>query len=235
MPGASRIWRVVGCLLLAASGLLMIAASRERWWPACRLGDFESSRCLKMQDHRYDFLPPMDPWSPIGEAATLAGVSLVLLGVVAGGLPLLLPVARHRRLVAALQVVVAVGLATVGLAAVASAAAGRPSWESLAAPAGLVWVLVWPVTVILTTAWSSRVAVRPRLGLLGAGLLVGSSPLPQLFFAPLFVSYLSHDTSPWGEAVGGAFLVCAAVVLWLATAPVETKDGPPLSTVGVAP
>ena len=64
---------------MGASGALMYTASWQRWAGACRWGDAESNRCLSRQDHLYDFVAPTGPWEPVGDAAQLAGWSLLFL------------------------------------------------------------------------------------------------------------------------------------------------------------
>ena len=42
--------------LLAGAGVLRVAAAAQRWWPACKPGDFDADACIKVQDHLYDYL-----------------------------------------------------------------------------------------------------------------------------------------------------------------------------------
>ncbi|WP_166392045.1 hypothetical protein [Nocardioides ochotonae] len=73
--------RAVVSLLLAVSGLLAVAGARERWWPACRPGDFDTPRCLALQDDRYDFTAMPESWVPVGQAAELAGAAYAALAL----------------------------------------------------------------------------------------------------------------------------------------------------------
>ena len=63
-------------VVLGASGVLLIAASWQRWAGSCDGAD----ECLLRQDHLYDFLPPAEPWQQAGSAAQLGGLALLILG-----------------------------------------------------------------------------------------------------------------------------------------------------------
>lgn len=39
-------------------------------------------------------------------------------------------------------------------------------------------------------------------------------PFGELLLAPMLLGYVSHDTTPWAEAVSGLFLMAAAVFVW---------------------
>ncbi len=57
-------------------------------------------------------------------------------------------------------------------------------------------------------------------------VLVGTTPVPQVFFAVGILGYASYDTSPWSEATLGVLLLVAAVALWpAALGPVEEARG----------
>ena len=43
------VLRAVASLLLLASAGSFVAASAQRWWPACRRGAFDSEACLRLQ------------------------------------------------------------------------------------------------------------------------------------------------------------------------------------------
>ena len=83
-----RILRVWVATTLMASGGLLYAASWQRWAGACPWrGDQETQKCETRMDHLYDFLPPLEPWMPVGVAAQLAGASLLVLAVAVLALP----------------------------------------------------------------------------------------------------------------------------------------------------
>src|SRR5688572_32324946 len=95
----------------------MYAASWQRWAGACPWGDVDGALCTIRQDHLYDFVVPTAPWEPVGDAAQLAGWSLLVLALAY----VLLPWAPHRppagrrlrsALVGAVLALGAVGVAT---------------------------------------------------------------------------------------------------------------------------
>ncbi|MDD9204850.1 hypothetical protein PU560_00055, partial [Georgenia sp. 10Sc9-8] len=47
----------------------------------CFVDGMESDRCQLIQDHRYDYELPAEPWVPIHGAAQLEGVSYLALGL----------------------------------------------------------------------------------------------------------------------------------------------------------
>ena len=71
--------------LLAGSGIASIAAARERWWPACPWGEFDSTQCLIVQDDSYGSLAR--PWLETGYTAELQALSIALLGLAIAFLP----------------------------------------------------------------------------------------------------------------------------------------------------
>ena len=78
----------LGAVLLVAAGAAWFWAAVQRWWPECRLGDYESMPCLRRQDHEVDYFLPTEPWIPIGSTALLAGLGCLL---AAAGLLLVVP------------------------------------------------------------------------------------------------------------------------------------------------
>lgn len=214
--------------LLAASGLLSIAAARERWWPACPWGGFEAPDCLRVQSHAYDYELVSDPWIEIGRAAEFQAVALALLAAAV----VLLPWLWLNRPVALIQLVT--GATTASMLALAGA-----TWVSAARGhavelpyvgqvAGWTWLLVWPLALFVAMVlpysggWSWGAGWRA----LFFALMLASTPLVLLFFGPLFTNYLSYDSTPWTEAVGGGFLVAASLVLWPATRRVTRASSP---------
>ncbi len=206
MLGIVRVW--VATTLMASGGLLF-AASWQRWAGACPWdGDSESRACETRMDHLYDFLPPVEPWMPVGMAAELAGASLLVLALAL--LPLPWAVTGRRP-----------GLVSVGalLAAVLSVlAAGYATWRSgvvgaVVSPVApdvtlVLWTLVPPLLfghlAVLSRGWASRAA---------AVLLVLASPLVAAFTYAIG----PWDAQPWWEAMSG-LLTCGAGMCVLAEA-----------------
>ena len=212
--------------LLGLAGLLLVAAARERWAAVCPFwGDYETGPCLARQDHGYDFLPPVEPWLPVGDAATLAGVALLVLAVAAAGVPFLMLGAGHpmrgtvghRALVVVSAAVLSLSTVGIGWWALLSGREGRVL-EPWPAPAyGIGWAIGWPLVLVTLAA----VATGP--GIRGDGwrwltvlLLVGTTPLGMYVAAPALLGYVSYDTAPWTEASAGILLLLAAPVLWRA-------------------
>lgn len=201
-------------VLLSGSGVLMIMASRDRWWPVCRLGDFDAPDCLTLQDHRYDFLAPTEPWVPVGAAAQVGAGSMVLLSLALLLLPWLLGVAHRPAVRLFVGAVLAAPLLTLAVMTGRSGLSGRVV-EGL----GLEWVYwLWILTPIalLHMVFASQNA-DPRPGMAGRLLVVGlvsaSTPLGEFFIAGALLG-ASYDTTPWSEAVSGVFLVAAGLALW---------------------
>ena len=217
-----RRWpRALVSLLLAVSGLLAIAGARERWWPVCRPGDFDSPGCLTLQDDRYDHTALPEPWVPVGHAAEIAGASYAVLAVVVALLPWLLMRTRPR-------VAAATGLVLGGTALPVAAAlwlsgrAGEVVDVPLVSASALTWALLWPVAAGISVVATLRTHGGGARVLLAA-LLCLCSPLGQvvvgLLVAPTLLGYVSHDTTPWTEAVTGGLLLLAALAAWPATRP----------------
>ena len=187
----ARLWTAA---MLLASGALLYAASWQRWAGACRWGqDHDTFACNVRQDHLFDFLPPAEPWQPVGHAAELAGASLLVLAL---ALPLLRTALTGRRpgavavtaLLAATLAVIDVGVATLrsGLAeeVVDPVSDDLAFWLWLFVPLGLFVELS-----VRCRGWA-RVA---------ALFLVLGAPLVGAFSYALG----SFDTAPWWEAISG--------------------------------
>jgi hypothetical protein len=184
--------------LLAGSGLLLIAASRARWWPDCRFQDFDTPACLERQDHLYDFLPPADPWAQAGDSATLAGASLVLLAVAFAVLPTLLVGSLPRTLTWGVGAALSLGVLA------GAAATALSGWQDhvVAGPASggalVLWALGWPMSMVIL--WVMAADASPRRGpwwrVAVVALVAAASPLGHVFLGPVVVGYASHDTTP---------------------------------------
>ena len=200
-------------LLLAAAGVLQVGASAQRWWPACRSGDFETAACLRVQDHHFDFVLPQDGWVPLGHVAVLAGLSLLLLGTAVTLLPLLLRPWRRAAHVWALCAVLGLSQLLAGLSTLVSGLLGRAAVDLWTPFVAFVW-LGWPVALTLASILMVGHVRRPGAGwLLLIVLLTASTPLVQVFMTPAVLGYTSHDTTPWSEVWGGACLLLAALAV----------------------
>ncbi|KQV69709.1 hypothetical protein ASC64_07710 [Nocardioides sp. Root122] len=186
-----RVWTGAA---LVASGTLMYAASWQRWAGACLWGqDQDTFACNRRQDHLYDFLLPTEPWQPVGSAAELAGVSLIVLAL---ALPFLATaVGGHRPGAAAATALLlsTLAVADVGVATLRSGLAGEVVGPVSADLALWLWLFV-PLGLFVVLAVRGRGWARA-----GAILLVLGSPLVAAFSYALG----SFDTAPWWEAVSG--------------------------------
>jgi hypothetical protein len=225
MPIGAVIVRVVASALLVGSGVLSIAGAYQRWWPACMPFDFDHPDCVKLQDSLYDYVMPSPPWVPMGTAASLAAVGLLLLGMAMLTMPLLM--GRRYRLV---TWGLCVGMALLPLFAAAgtwlSARAGAPVVLDGHWPAYFIWVWGWPAALFVL-ALVSILTVAPRQSawrLLVFGCLAFSAPLVEFFGASLVMLYSPSDTTPWTGAVTGFALIIAGIALWPAFAQPAAGD-----------
>jgi hypothetical protein len=205
---ALRILRVAVGALLGASGALMYAASWQRWSGACPWGDREGALCTIRQDHLYDFVAPAAPWQPVGDAAQLAGWSLLVLGLAFVLLPWALTGRRPDVVSAAALVASALVLGDVGIATLGSGLAGSVVSPIAGGLTLYVWLFVPPVLLV-------RFAFAARGWTLAAALaLVLATPLVAAF------SYAvgPYDAQPWWEAISGLLTVTAGLCLMGAAA-----------------
>ncbi len=186
-----RAW--VG-VLLAGSGVLMVAASSQRWGGVCSLasavGGELTDACALRTDHDFEFLPPVDPWLPVGSSAQLAGWSLVVLAVALVLLPWALTGRRPGHVTAVALAAAGLAALAMGVATIRSGASGVVVAPVLGAVTLQVWLLL-PPAVLVVLAVGARGWARAS-----AILLVLASPL---------VAALLLRTGPLGcpAVVGG--------------------------------
>lgn len=201
--------------LLGASGLLCVAAAAVRWSPACGPGGFDNGACLAVQDDAYDFTDPRSPWSPVGHSAELYGISLLLLAVAIVILPQLLLGRHPARVHHVSALVVAAGVGATGVRIWLSGHADSVVELPGGVVTALLWALAWPgLVVTLLTQGAVRQVVHQRWHVAVGACLALASPVPQIFVPTIVLGYVSYDTTPWSEAVGGIFLIAAAALVW---------------------
>lgn len=212
--------RVLTAAMLVASGTLLCAASWQRWAGACVRDDVVVPCSELRQDHLYDFLLPSEPWEPVGTAAQLAGVSVVLAALALPGLLIALPAGRRTGPVTVLAVVVAVLAALdVGTATLRSGldrAAVAPLTDDLALS---LWLLV-PFGLLVRLGVAAFLNPGPRVRAIGAVVLLAlGSPLVAAF------SYAigPYDAAPWWEAVMGVFTAAGGLCVLLTVVPGSTR------------
>lgn len=228
---ARRILRTVVPVLVVGSGVLMIVSARERWWPACRLRNFEAPDCLRLQDHQYDFMAPAQPWVPVGAAAQVGAGALLLLGLALLFLPWLLGGDPRPAVTLPLGALLAAAMLAIAVATGWSGFSGRVFEVPGLVCAYWLWV-VTPIALVVTVFCSERTDPSPGIPwrLVVAVLISASAPLGEFFIASALLGS-SYDTTPWSEAVSGTFLVAAGLALWPATRSRSSSPIPALSPV----
>lgn len=220
--------RVVVSGLLATSGVLYLMAASQRWWPACKLGRFDEPACVRVQNDDYGYLVPSGPWIPAGDAALLAGIALVCLAVAVGVLPWLWSpphVGVALATCAPAAAIALMGATTWGAGLSGSAVSGAEGWVPLA---GIVWCFGLP-SVLLTAAVVRMDDAPPgatRWRVVAALLLGLANPLGGYFIGSAAVGYVSHDYTPWVEAVSAVLLLSAALIMWPSTRGRAPAGGP---------
>jgi hypothetical protein len=197
--------RVFTGVLLGGSGALMFAASWQRWAGVCTGdGGTSAAECERREDHLYDFLPPAEHWEPIGRAAELAGLSLLVLSLALPLLPWALTERRPGRYSAVALIASELALVAVGLATLRSGLSGEVVMPPLGSWTLAVWLIVPPILLgrwaVKADGWACAAAV----------VLALSMPIVAYF------SYAigSYDSRPWWEAVSGVIMAAAALCLF---------------------
>ncbi len=207
-----RVW--VG-LVLGGAGALMFAASWQRWTRWC-LSDtgVPLTGCAGREDPLYAFLPPAEPWVPVGSSAELGGASLLVLALVVPLLPWALTGRRPGAFSAVALVAAELGLVAVGVATLQSGLAGEVVEPWLGGWSTWAWLLVLPSLLVRFSIGSAGWARAASVA------LVLSTPLVAAF------SYAvgDYDERPWWEAVSGALMATAGLCLLAAAAwPARTR------------
>ncbi|PYF96833.1 hypothetical protein SAMN05216184_11751 [Georgenia satyanarayanai] len=214
--------RYVVSFLLVTSGVLAVLADWQRWHPAC-VGGFDSDTCVERQSDWYDYAPPGESWIPIGTSAPLMATSYVLMALAVLGL---FRTARAGWWTWVVGAVFALSFGLVAAEIFASASTG----SAVSLPATVV---TWPV---LAGLWPCALLVLGATGLdrpgpawplvVVAACLALASPLALYFTAAIVANYMSHDTSPWTQAIGGVLTVVAGFAL-LRARPVGAAEREP--------
>ena len=203
---ALRALRAAVGVLLGVSGALLYAASWQRWAGACpwRGG---GALCDIRQAHRYDFVLPGAGWEPVGDAAQLAGGSLLALAVAFALLPWGLT-GRWPGVVSAVALVGAVlAQGAVGVATLRSGLSGSAVDPILGDLAVTVWFIVPPVLLV-------RFAFASRGWTVAAAVwLILATPLVATVYA-----LGPYDARPWWEAISGVLIMTAGLCLLVAAA-----------------
>jgi len=200
-----RCLRLGAAILLLASGALMYAASWQRWAGSCSTGG-TLDPCELRQDHLYDFLPPAEPWAPAGDAAFLAGLSLLVLALALPVLPWALTGRRPGACSAIALLLSEVALVAVALATLRTGLSGVVVDPALETWSVAVWFL-GPPLLLARFAFAAHGWARAASVVLALSMpLVGS----------LTYAIGSYDTQPWWEAVSGSIMALGAFCLLVA-------------------
>ena len=186
-----------------------------------------------IEDHLFDYTSPADPWEPVGTAAEVNGIGLLL--IAAGIIALTRAVApRGRSLLRLTSGAVASVFVLNGLHGIASGALGVPT--PLQFP--LLQMMLGLVPVIGLGALAAKAFRRsPAVALACACLLGSTTPgllVATFVVAPAVVGYQSFDTTPWTEAViavstglAGCAMLAAAGVFELREHGRRVRTAPP--------
>ncbi|WP_105036882.1 hypothetical protein [Cryobacterium aureum] len=212
-PGkASSLWSTMAGGLFLASATLQLIASLQRW--VVYSAGWTRTDSL-IEDHRFDYFYPSDPWENVGVAAQLFGAGMILLalGVLALANTPRLRVGRSTQVV---PLVVALAFGITGVHAVVSGLAGIPS-PAQYLPVQIALSLIQSVGLLflglrwLPASWSATVSCLFLLGSTLPGYLVAT-----FVIAPALAGYQSYDTTPWTETIVAATTALAGIGLLLA-------------------
>jgi len=219
-----RNMRLLVAAALVGSGALMYAASWQRWADACPWGARSTAACLGAQDHRYDFLVPAEPWTPIGGAAELAGLSLLVLALAVALLPWGLTGRRPGPFSALTLAATVPSVGLLGVTNLRSGLAGQVMEVPFERAALLGWGLLLP-SLIAWLAWASRGWAR-----VGGWVLVTAMPFPGIFLYWIG----PYDAAPWYEGISGILTALAGLCVLVAASgrtPVVRDDAPDAAAV----
>jgi hypothetical protein len=147
------VCRVAVSTLLLISGILWLAAVVQRWWPDCKLGQFDEPACLWAQSYPYERFQGSEPWTPIAHTAQLEGSSMLCLAFAIAVLPWLWAPRRISPSLAVLVPAACVGLLGAGTWALGPSGSAEAAAAAGGAPVtAIVWVLGLPVFLLAAAA-----------------------------------------------------------------------------------
>lgn len=223
------VCRVAVSTLLLMSGILWLVAVVQRWWPDCRLGQFDEPACLWAQSYPYERFKGSEAWTPIAHTAQLEGASMLCLAFAIAVLPWLWAPRRIGTSVAVLVPATCVGLLGAGTWALGPSGSAEAAAVAGGAPlTAIIWVLGLPVALLAAAAFAHTqdVPVGTNRWRLVVTCMIGlSNPLAAFFIGPMFTGYMSHDDPPWSGVVSTVLLVAAAAFVSPSTrAPAHVDD-----------
>ena len=159
---------------------------------------------------------PADPWVSVGSAASLFGLSYLLIGAAlvclgVGGRA----IGGRTTGVLGAALFAAAPFALLGLHALVSGLWGIPSLlQHLVATYGGFFLGV--IQVVALVVFAVFIASRALIWAVGVVILIGATVCGYVWamisVAPILVGYQSYDTTPWTEGVLAATTATAAVI-----------------------
>jgi hypothetical protein len=223
-------WRLVAAGLLAASALLQLDASLQRWVTAAASWDDPEAG---VQDGRFDHSFPSSEWVPLGDAALTHGLGVLLLALAVLALARAAGITGRTGLVG--TAVVAGTFAAIGAHALVSGLTGEPG------PLAGTYLS----TFLLNLAGCAAVAVAVARGraphgtawdALGGILLLGSSIVGQLLallaIAPAIWGGTYSDTPIHTESVVATSTACVAVAMLVSALLAHHRTATPRAGAG---
>ncbi|MFB2581365.1 hypothetical protein ACEXQD_08940 [Herbiconiux sp. P15] len=210
----SARWSLVVAALWLASAALQVVASLERWVVAA--GSWTRGD-VSIEDHRFDYWWPADPWENVGAAAQLHGAGLLLLAIGVLLLPRAAPARRHG-LDGAVAVVVAILFGFDGAHVLVSGLMGAPSPLQYV-PLQLLLAGVTAIGLVVlaanrfATSWPTALGCLVLVGATLPGYIVAT-----FVIAPAITGYQSFDTTPWTETIPAVWTALAALLVLVTAA-----------------
>jgi hypothetical protein len=200
---AGNRWPGAAGLIVVAGVLLAVAASLR--WAPCFAG--EHAVCLTRQDHRFGYVVPVDPWQALPGVTLLAGVGMVLVGLV---WPLLFARLRLKpwQRIATTAALLAKPVLFGGLTVI-SAIAGT-TWTALGPTLLGIEVLLDAVALVFLIAHPEYPREDYRRAILAVVAFLAVGQLPAILeFVVLSLGRQVDDTPPGlGLLAAGAILAC---------------------------
>lgn len=212
---------IVAAGLFFASALVQWNASMQRW---VTFSGSTDSNGPSAEDHMYDYYLPSEEWVPIGSAAELLGIGLLLMamGFAVFATAVLLipdPTKDHIKAVAAMSLgfdlllvlATAGSFAWMGLHTLLSGLQGA---EAGLLDSGLVRQLLlylgFLAPVILAVRWRNRLPAASITCVFLLGSTIVGYMVSTYLLAPL-IAGMSHDTARWTETVIAVSTAAAGV------------------------
>lgn len=208
---------VLAALLFLVSAILQLNASIQRW---VTFTNSQAPTSLSVEDNLYDYFVPSDPWVPIGTAAELLGIGLLLIALgfaLMAAAVFLVPSTRPK---SNARAAILWGILDLSFIILATAGFATMGWDNLQAGlSGSAPVLTEPdsltiglflgyllalitmiAPIVLAIRWHERLVPASISSLLLFGCTLIGYLIASFFIAPLFFG-TSSDTTRWSEAV----------------------------------